>query len=43
MTVKVMAAIHYEALKLWMKGLRPVRRPPAPQTAITYVNAAKES
>ena len=43
MTVKVMAAIHYEALKLWIKGLRPVRRPPAPQTAITYVNAAKES
>ena len=43
MTVKVMAAIHYEALKLWIKGLRPVHRPPAPQTAITYVNAAKES
>lgn len=23
MTMKVMAAIHYEALKLWLKGLRP--------------------
>lgn len=43
MTVKVMAAIHYEALKLWIKGLRPVRRPPAPATSITYVNAPKES
>ena len=43
MTVKVMAAIHYEALKLWTKGLGPVRRPPAPSKAVTYVNAAKES
>jgi DUF1365 family protein len=31
LTVKVTAAIHLEALRLWLKGLRPVRRPaPAP-------------
>ena len=43
MTVKVMVAIHYEALKLWIKGLRPVPRPSGPQKAITYMKAAKES
>jgi hypothetical protein len=42
MTVKVMAGIHYEAAKLWLKGLRPVRRPPAPEEPVTYVNAPEE-
>ncbi|ABD07607.1 Protein of unknown function DUF1365 [Rhodopseudomonas palustris HaA2] len=30
MTIKVMAAIHWEALRLWIKGARLVPRPPAP-------------
>ncbi|WP_022722738.1 DUF1365 domain-containing protein [Rhodopseudomonas sp. B29] len=30
MTIKVMAAIHYEALRLWLKGARLVPRPPSP-------------
>jgi uncharacterized protein len=37
MTVKVMAAIHFEALKLWLKGLRLVKRPPPPAAPVTYV------
>ena len=30
MTLKVMAAIHWEALRLWIKGARLVPRPPTP-------------
>jgi uncharacterized protein len=34
-TVKIMAAIHFEALRLWCKGARLVpRSPPAPNTAL---------
>lgn len=43
MTVKVIAGIHFEALKLWAKGLPIVKRPPAPVAPITYIAAAKES
>lgn len=42
MTVKVIAGIHYEALKLWAKGLRPVARPDAPATSITFIDSPKE-
>ena len=28
MTLKVMAAIHWEALKLWLKGVRLTKQPP---------------
>jgi DUF1365 family protein len=37
LSVKVIAAIHYEALKLWFKGLRLVPRPRRPRSAIAYV------
>ena len=30
MTVKIMAAIHWEALRLWLKGVRLADHPPAP-------------
>jgi uncharacterized protein len=30
MTLKIVAGIHWEALKLWLKGVRLVRRPPPP-------------
>ncbi|MBS0532821.1 MAG: DUF1365 family protein [Proteobacteria bacterium] len=35
MTLKVMAAIHWEALKIWWKGMRLYPRPPAPRQAVT--------
>lgn len=36
MTVKVFAAIHFEAAKLWLKGLRLKPRPPAPEAPVSY-------
>lgn len=39
MTVKVMAGIHWEALRLWRKGLRLVDRPEPPSTPVTIVTA----
>lgn len=39
MTLKVMAGIHWEALKLWLKGARFRTSPPAPETA-SYRDAA---
>lgn len=33
MTVKIMAGIHWEALKLWLKGARFRSSPPAPESA----------
>jgi hypothetical protein len=33
MTLKVVAGIHWEALKLWLKGIRLVERPEAPAPA----------
>lgn len=38
MTVKVIAAIHYEALKLWLKGVRTVARPDSPTYEVAYVS-----
>ncbi|MEP1208947.1 MAG: DUF1365 family protein [Rhizobiaceae bacterium] len=36
MTAKVVAAIHWEALKLWKKGLKLKTRPPAPPMRVLY-------
>lgn len=35
MTIKVMAAIHWEALKLWAKGARFYRKPPPPAHGVS--------
>lgn len=35
LTLKVIAGIHWEALLLWLKGVRLERRPPAPREAVT--------
>lgn len=43
LTAKVMAGIHFEALKLWLKGNRIVRRPPPPEEPITYIDRPNES
>jgi hypothetical protein len=36
-TLKVIAAIHWEALRLWLKGLRLRRRPVPPRRMSTIV------
>ena len=36
LTLKVIAGIHWEALRLWLKGIRLRRHPPPPQPAITF-------
>ena len=38
MSVKVIGGIHWEALKLWSKGLKIVTRPTPPKNPITLVN-----
>ncbi len=42
LSVKVILAIHYEALKLWLKGLRLMPRPRRPKSAIAYVSPTGE-
>jgi uncharacterized protein len=42
MTVKVIAAIHYEALKLWLKGLRVVKRPRPAPAPVTFLSRPRE-
>ena len=37
LTVKVIAGIHWEALKLWLKGAPFVRRPPAPESPVSII------
>ena len=41
MTIKVMVAIHWEALKIWWKGMRLYPRPPAPGHAVTAAPAMR--
>ncbi|MQX36916.1 DUF1365 domain-containing protein [Roseospira navarrensis] len=38
MTLKVIVGIHWEALRLWLKGVRLARRDPAPSHLVTAVN-----
>ena len=39
MTLKVIGGIHWEALKLWRKGLRPLPHPAPPRDAVTICEA----
>ncbi|MBI1201221.1 MAG: DUF1365 family protein [Rhodopseudomonas sp.] len=39
LTFKVIGAIHWEALKIWWKGMRLYPRPPAPRNAVTATAA----
>ena len=41
MTLKVIAGIHWEAAKLWRKGLRPLPRPAPPRDAVTICEAVE--
>ncbi len=38
MTAKVIGAIHYEAARLWLKGVRPVKRFKSPSYAVSVIN-----
>ncbi len=40
LTVKVVTAIHFEAIKLWLKGMQLKALPPPPSEKVTYVSAA---
>ena len=42
MTVKVIAAIHWQALKIWRKGAKLVDRPDAPDTPITLAHGSPQ-
>ena len=42
MTLKVVAAIHVEALRLWLKGVAPVKRHASPTYSVSVVSAAGE-
>ncbi len=37
LTIKVVGGIHWEALRLWIKGVPLTDRPPAPERAVTLV------
>lgn len=37
LTLKVIAGIHYEALKLWLKGIKTRRRPAPPDESVTFI------
>jgi hypothetical protein len=39
LTLKVVAAIHWEALRLWLKGVKLQERPPAPARALTIIKS----
>jgi DUF1365 family protein len=41
MTIGTIAAIHYEALKIWLKGEKVRIRPPLPERAVTLAPSAK--
>jgi hypothetical protein len=41
MTLKVIGGIHWEALRLWRKGLRPVTRPAPPPDPVTICAPAE--
>ncbi len=36
-TLVVVGGIHFEALKIWMKGVRLRKRPPPPEAAVSYI------
>lgn len=42
-TLKTIAAIHFEAIRLWRKGARYHRRPPAPREAISVIGSDQVS
>lgn len=43
LTLRVIGGIHWEALKLWLKGVRLRHRPPPPEKSVSIVRIAAES
>ncbi len=43
LTLKVILAIHWQALRLWLKGARFHRRPAPPRDAVTLVGSGQEA
>ena len=43
MTVKIMAGIHWEALKLWRKGAAYIKRPTPPRETVSVENTLPEA
>jgi len=43
LTAKVMAGIHWEALRLWLKGMRLKPRPAAPAQAVSFAPRSRKS
>ena len=43
MTFKIIGAIHWQALRLWLKGARLQPRPPAPAQEVTLINSGTNS
>lgn len=43
LTLRVVGGIHWEALKLWLKGLRLRTRPAPPPTPVSFVRPAHET
>jgi DUF1365 family protein len=43
LTLKVMASIHWEALMLWIRGVRLTRQPPPAREPVTIQRCARES
>lgn len=41
--LKVFGGIHWEAARLWLKGMRPIDRPPAPESSVSLASAAKKN
>jgi DUF1365 family protein len=41
LTLKVIGGIHWEALKIWLKGIRTVSRPEAPSEPVTIVQQSR--
>jgi hypothetical protein len=41
--LKVFAGIHWEAAKLWLKGMRPVDRPEAPALGLSLAKTARDT
>jgi len=42
LTLKVIGGIHWEALKMWLKGIRTVARPDAPAESVTVVQQRRQ-
>jgi DUF1365 family protein len=43
LTLRVVGGIHWEALKIWLKGVRLKPRPPAPKNPVSLVRSTRNS